>query len=188
MTEWIKSITGLLNKKEPGEITLRDRIEAEQRRLHEQTTVTKSGRTISDEQTIKKDDLKALQMLLAWKLDVHRDNLTENPAKVDGLLLGVKRYFRTAKGTSAAEVSWKLFVYRLCPNPNCKHQIPTLELGDHAEITDAVEQMATGKDAEVGKSTTRLARYIADVEANKPDPFCPRFCPQCRKAIRGGTL
>lgn len=187
MSEWLKSITGLLVKKEPGETTLRDRIEAEQRRLREATERNASGRTVAEEQILLHEDLKALQMLLAWKLDVKAENLLANPAKVDGLWFGVKRYFREGKGENAAPmVSWKLYVHRVCPN--CKHAIPTLELGDHAEVTEAVEQMAHGKETEVSKSTTRLARYIADVEANHPDPYCPRFCPQCRKPIRGGTI
>ena len=185
MAEWLKNIADKM-KKPSEETTLRDRLDAEQRRQREATQRTGSGLTIAQEQEVNKEDLKALTTLLAWKLDVRKDNLLANPAKVDGLWLGVSRYFRRGEGENPDPViSWKLYLFRACPH--CKHLIQNIPLGDLEEITNAVEQTIHGKETPVGKSTARLAAHLADIEANKPDPYCPRFCPQCRKAIRGGT-
>ncbi len=185
MTEWLKTITEKL-KKPSEEITLRDRLEAEQRRQREANQRTASGLTLAQEQATNKEDLKALTTLLAWKLDVRKDNLLANPAKVDGLWFGVSRYSRRGEGESPDPVtSWKLYLFRPCPH--CKHLIQNIPLGDQAEITDAVEQTIHGKETPVSKSTARLAAHLADIDAHKPDPYCPRFCPQCRKPIRGGT-
>lgn len=185
MTEWLKTLTEKL-KKPSEEITLRDRLEAEQRRQREASLRTASGLTRAQEEEVNKEDLKALTTLLAWKLDVKKDNLAANPAKVDGLWLGVTRYLPRVEGeTASAGVSWKLYLFRPCPH--CKHLIQNIPLGDLAEVTYAMEQTIRGQDVPVSKSTARLAAHLADIEAHKPDPYCPRFCPQCRKPIRGGT-
>lgn len=184
MAEWLKTITEKL-RKPSDEITLRDRLEAEQRRQREAAERPGSGLTPAQEQVVSKDDLKALSTLLAWKLDVRKDNLLANPAKVDGLWFGVSRYLRHIEGESDPAMSWKLYLFRACPH--CKHLIQNIPLGDQAEITAAMEQTIRGQETPVGKSTSRLAAHLADIDANKPDPYCPRFCPQCRKPIRGGT-
>jgi hypothetical protein len=186
MPEWLKNISGLLGKKESGTVTLRDRLDAEQRRLRESTELSSSGRTLEEERHIQQEDVEALKKLLAWKLDVKADHLLANPAKVDGIWFQVRRYFRAGENGSGSVPSWTLHSCRVCPG--CKTRIPTIILGDYAEIADAVERIATGKGGEVTKSTPRLAAYLADVEANRPDPYCPRFCPECHKPIRGGTL
>jgi hypothetical protein len=185
MADWLKTLTEKL-KKPSEEITLRDRLEAEQRRQREESQRTNSGLTVAQEQAIQKEDLKALTTLLAWKLDVRKDNILANPAKVDGLWFGVSRYLRAGEGDNADSViSWKLYLYRPCPN--CKHLLQNIPLGDQAEITSAVEHNIRGEEVPVSKSTARLAAHLADIDAHKADPYCPRFCPHCRKPIRGGT-
>src|SRR5688500_16505933 len=118
MTEWLKTITEKL-KKPSEEITLRDRLETEQRRQREATLRTASGLTLAQEQATNKEDLKALATLLAWKQDVRKDNFVANPAKVDGLWFGVSRYFRHGEGEDPdAVISWKMYLFRPCPH--CK--------------------------------------------------------------------
>jgi hypothetical protein len=128
MTEWLKTITEKL-KKPSEEITLRDRLEAEQRRQREATQRAASGLTLAQEQATNKEDLKALTTLLAWKLDVRKDNFLANPAKVDGLWFGVSRYFRRGVGENPIPSSaGNCICFRPCPH--CKHLIQNIPLGD----------------------------------------------------------
>jgi hypothetical protein len=199
MAEFWKSIQDKLGKATPAipePLTFRERLEREQERQREQIKRQASvgtnsplapGESVADANL---QDKRVLISMLGWKLDIKKETgeITTNPAKVEGFWLGVKRYWRFARNEDEHdELSWKLHYYRTCIH--CKAQIPTIELGDYLEIKGAAEKMMTeGQEVLVVKSTARLAAYLNDLDAGKPDAHCPRMCPKCRKLIKGGTL
>jgi hypothetical protein len=201
--EWWRSITERLNKLHPEAeggpappVSLRDRLEHEKERLREEAErqeKAEPGQTLAPGESREEAELqdrRVLIALLGWKLDVRFEPgqfPTTNPAKVEGYWFGVRRYWRYARAEGEEDrIGWKLFFHRVCPN--CKALVPTLELGDYAEVDAAAAKMMVGGEAQVGKSTHRLASYLNDLEAGRPDPHCPRLCPGCRKLMKGGTL
>lgn len=192
MPEWLKALTEAFGggEKDPLRRTasLRDRVQSEQQKQRELEKQNKSGEHRrpgeSDEQA-RRDDGRALEALLGWKLDVHVEGVDITPIKVDGYWFGVQRYVVHAEDPTddnPYEIRWKLFFYKPCPH--CRHLTPTIELGDYAEVLEASRRMTRGEDPSVPKSTSTLAKYLNDTE-NKLDPYLPRFCPKCRKVIKG---
>jgi hypothetical protein len=123
-------------------------------------------------------------LLLAWKLDVHVENLTENPALIDELWFGVKRYLGPPLVEDGPyEIYWKLHFYRTCPH--CKNILPTIELGDSAEVNAACQQAMLGQEVFVPKATKKLAAYLEEIDRGAMDAHMSRYCPHCRKPIKG---
>lgn len=139
-----------------------------------------------DGQQMLHEDLRALTTLLRWKLDVEAAP-ERNPARVDGLYFGVQRRpLRDDDGHVTQEVTWRLYLYRPCPH--CKFLIPTIDLGDHREVMEAVKQETAGNAVQIIRSTEHLAGYLHDIQRGRPDQYYPRLCPSCRKLLKGGTL
>lgn len=200
MAEWWRSITDKIGKLSDSEAvappaTLRERLEREKEKLkmeseqsrHGAVEARAPGETREDAEV---QDRRVLIALLGWKLDARFEpgkHPTSNPSKVDGYWFGVRRYWQPArKAGEYDQIGWKLFFHRVCPH--CKALVPTIELGDYAEVGEATARSMVGEDVEVPKSTARLAAYLNDLEAGRPDMYCPRQCPACRKLIKGGTL
>jgi hypothetical protein len=192
MTEWLKSFTDVFKAPQNSKaLSLKERLEQEQGRLkEEEERLRKAGPRgehrmpgETDAQA-NKQDCTALATLLRWKLDVKVENLDQNPARVDGYWFGVRRYFGPPlEPDGPNEVLWKLHIYRPCMH--CKHLIPTMELGDSAETKVATQQMMRGETVTIAKSTEKLAAYLNEVEKGRLDTHMPRFCPSCRKPIKG---
>ena len=199
MSEWWKSLSGKFNLLTPPTeatetLSLRDRLEREKDRQRIEARQRASGEadTLAPGESIEQaqiQDIRALCSLLGWKLGVKTEpsELTGNPSKVDGYWFGVKRYwdFATAEGQED-QISWKLHFFKPCNH--CRTLVPTIELGDFAEVRHATERMMDGEEIQVARATSRLAGYLNDMEAGRPDLYCPRICPSCRKLIKGGTL
>lgn len=207
MAEWWKNLTDALAR--PSDeaagrqrsTTLKERVDREKEKLREQEMRTESrsrngvvyggGGTVRDPGEAElQEDLHALRALVGWKLGVQVKDIAGNPSKIDGYWFGVRRYIKEKPaskngGDSGYEPCWTLHFFRQCPS--CKFLFPTLELGNYSEALEAATAMMAGKDAEVSRSTEKLAAYLNDREAGRPDEFCPRQCPSCRKLIRGGT-
>lgn len=193
MAEWWKSLSEVFTKgQDTRPLSLKERLEVEQRRMRE--TEERQRRTHSHEPQIrasgetdaqaKTQDCQALATLLGWKLDTKIEHLTENPANIDGYWFGVRRYLGPPTETGGDnEILWKLYLFRPCTH--CKFLIYTLELGDYTEVKEAVTKMMTGERPHVPKATERLAAYLNEVGTGKFDPHMPRFCPACRKPIKG---
>lgn len=194
MTDWLKNLTSVFSKgqEDARNLSLRDRLEQEQVRLREeQERARRTGGNTpehrlpgeTDDQA-NRQDCAALATLLKWKLDVKVENLDQNPAKVDGYWFGVRRYLGPpVEPDGPNEILYKLYTYRPCIH--CKHLIPTLELGDDVETRAAAKQMMLGQPVSVTKSTEKLAAYLNEVAGGRLDPHLPRFCPACRKPIKG---
>lgn len=192
MAEWWKSFTDAFGSKDPAAkpASLRDRLEQEKVRLRETEKQRRMGdhrRPGESEDQAMKQDAKALATLLGWKLDVRVEDLDVNPARIDGYWFGVKRYVVESETPDDPnrpyDISYKLFLYRPCSH--CRFLIPTIELGDYSEIVEAAKRMTRGEDPGVGKSTAAMAKYLAETEGDRLDPYLPRFCPKCRKLIKG---
>ena len=199
MSQWWKSIQDKLGRATPGilqPLSLRERLEQEQARQRRQEKLSANrgpDATLSPGESMTEAEAqnkRVLLSLLGWKLEVKKDisELSGNPSKVDGYWFGVKRYWRFARNENEQdELSWKLHFYKPCTH--CRALFPTIELGDYMEIKIAAEKMMLeGQEVLITKSTARLASYLNDLEAGRPDPHCPRMCPACRKLIKGGTI
>jgi hypothetical protein len=189
MAEWWKKISESLKVESPRQNqSLRDRLDREKEHLrkdrerhYSQTEHRRAGE--SDEQA-RMEDARALAHLLGWKLDVHVEGLTDNPALIDDLWFGVKRYLGPPiEEDGPYEIYWKLHFFRTCPH--CKNLIPTLELGDSAEIVEASKKSMLGQDILVPKATKKLAAYLEELDRGAMDPYMSRYCPHCRKPIKG---
>ena len=208
MAEWWKNITDALARPSDAAAsrnhtaTLKERLDREKVKLREQELQNRArsmggpnaapfgGPDASE--AAQQEDLRALRALLGWKLGVTPKDLPGNPSKIDGYWFGVRRYITEkplddpARDGASYEPCWKLHFFRQCPQ--CRFLFPTLELGDYSEALEAAKEMMAGKEAEVSRSTEKLAVYLNALESGKPDEHCPRYCPSCRKLIRGGTL
>jgi hypothetical protein len=189
MAEWWKALRESLKTENPKQsLSLRERLDKEKEHLrkdrerHYSTTEhRKPGE--SDEQA-EIEDIRALTLLLGWKLDVHVEGLNENPALIDDLWFGVKRYLGPPlEPDGPYEIYWKLHFFRTCPH--CKKLIPTIELGDSAEIVAASKGSMLGQEVLVPKSTKRLAAYLEELDRGAMDPYMSRYCTYCRKPVKG---
>ncbi|GAB4454865.1 MAG: hypothetical protein OHK0029_10070 [Armatimonadaceae bacterium] len=192
MAEWWKALAETFRKVDHPKknLSLKERLEEERNRLREEEEKWKRGGgnephpNYAVDARIRQEDARALATLIGWKLDVHLEEVTENPVNVDGYWFGVQRYVSAPEEEDGPYVTyWKLFVFRPCTQ--CKFLIPTLELGDYIEVVAATKQMALGQDAYVPKSTQKLAQYLNEIEGGRFDPHLPRVCPHCRSLLKG---